>query len=323
MKKPVKKVLVALPSVGRLTGLDIIETLRTNLKKRGYTPVFYLGMTSKHVEGNEPFQAAVRRMTDVKIAETPLDGYGAGVMAAINQGTEKEKPHFVLCLPDDYELEARHMHKMLDPLANKKATVTIGAWDKVSWRTFPVPQYLTEIHTSVLATYANPHFRPRRSNPHVGTAIIDALAQKKAFQTYTGMFAFTPKSWGNVHSTLKQLFQRHKNTILQPPIEPAILLAALKCGEKVAQPKIPRRFEHPIPRTAEEVARHRLTRGKQFREAAEVIVEFLENTGQKSKIPHALDYVQRVMPRIEKRDVLRKGQRPIERGRTMSAMPTK
>ncbi len=318
-KKHMKKVVVALPSVGRLTGLDIIKTLRVNLAASGYTPVFYLGMSAKDLKGNEEFKKAVAKMRDVKIAKTHRNGFGAGLMTAINQGIKKESPHLVVTLPDDYEVEARHMHKLLNALERRRAEVAIGVWDKVSWRTFPVPQFLGEINASVLVTYANPTFKPRSQ---IGATAIDAIAAGKAFQTLTGMFAFTPVGWRKVTRAMN-VFTENKALLLHSGIEPAIALSALRARAKIVQPRVPRRFEHNWPRTPEEIARYRLSRAKHFSDSARLVKEFLANTGQRRKLRGFRKYVERVEQRIAQRPIIRTGQRPIERGRVTSTMPAK
>ncbi len=308
-----KKVVVALPSVGRLSGLEIVAKLRRTLRANGYCPVFYLGMERKYV--NREFQKAISKQRNIKLAFCTKQGYGNAIITAMNTGVKKEAPHAVVTLPDDYEVEAGHMHKLVEALRNRD--VVVGSWDKTSWRTFPVPQFLNEIGTSLLVTYADPGFVPRNRKGLIN--FRDAVSKGRAIQTYTGMFAFTPNAWRRIEKDLKNFKPQH---VAHSGVEVAIILSTLNQGLKLTHRRIPRRFEHAIPR-GEAEARHRQSRAKQFQDAVEIIRHFLKRTGQTHKLSHVEAQAERVKQRIERRAILRSGQRVIERGKVASLMHLK
>ncbi len=305
-----KKVVVALPSVGNIHGLEIIAKLRTTLKANGYLPVFYLGMSRKHA--TRQFTKAIKRHKDVKFAFTNKPGFGNGVITAINKGIKHENPHAVVTLPDDYIVEAGYMHKLLDRL--HEHDMVTGSWDRISWRTFPVPQFLNEVGSSLLVTYANPKFVPKKTEGLMN--FTGAVSRGRAVQTLAGMFAFTPQAWKRIHKELQEFKPEH---IANSGIEVAISLSSLKLGLNIAHRRVPRRFEHEIPR-GEAEKKHRFSRGKQFEDSIAVIKHFLERTGQKEKIAHVDAQAKRIRDRIEERAILRLGQRVIERKTKMGSV---
>src|SRR3989338_5935747 len=103
------KVLVALPSVGRLIGINVVNSLRETLARHGHTPVFYFGINRQ--DATQEFKREAAKHLDVRLALVAKRGQGTGTLAAIKMGL-REKPDAILTLPDDYELEAKHMHKL-------------------------------------------------------------------------------------------------------------------------------------------------------------------------------------------------------------------
>ena len=266
-----KTALIAISTNGKREDiLEVINNVKTSLKKINVKPVFSICADETDIILNKPLEDTIY----FSLKPEKFD-YTRHNIEAIERGISHFNPNLISIIADDFVMPAKKFSSLIKPLLNGyDATFSCWGSNKIA-STYPKFQYVSELFLNRITNVA-----PKTSIPDYEKMLSYSFDYKSDFscttQIFCGIFAFHKECWTK---TLARMVKIFGTTKLEWSLEVASLLSAKALGLKIINVECDKIKEKNSP-----VLGEMPTRIVQIKDAFECVNTFLKYTKQHDKL---------------------------------------